>query len=113
MPKNVLAADPLRAAIREEARAVVREELALGAPARSRWMRRNDSPVPEKVLRAPIATGEIDSLRLGKFVYLDRDSHDAWLAKNAVKVGAANDAPTADESDDVLAAFGVVRRAGR
>jgi hypothetical protein len=78
----------------------------------SQWMRRNSSPLPDKIVDARIADGTFTASRPpgSKFTYIRRDEHDAYLAAHATTTGAANDDEA--ERDAVLARIGLqpVRR---
>jgi hypothetical protein len=80
---------------------------AIAELATSQWMRRNNSPLPDKIVDARIADGTFTASRPpgSKFTYIRRDQHDAYLAAHAVSAAAANDDDA--ERDAVLARIGL------
>ncbi len=85
-------------------------ELAPPAPVetQSRWMRANVSPLPTKTIRALVDSGEIAAARPGKFLLLDREQHDAWIARHAVDAAANDDdEDEADDGDELLGHLGL------
>ncbi len=101
-------ASALDALVEEKVRALA----TVATVSSSRWMRRSDSPLPIKSVRAAVRDGKITASRVGKVVMLDRAEHDAWIAEHRIGVTAANDAGET-EDNDLAAAFGVVRRVAR
>jgi excisionase family DNA binding protein len=78
---------------------VPREQIEVRAPA-SRWMRASASPLGPKHVRRLVRAGEIPASRPGKFLLIDREAHDAWIAKHRLEQAAP-------EADDLEAIFGL------
>jgi hypothetical protein len=70
-------------------------------------MRRNSSPLPDKIIDARIEDGTFTASRPpgSKFTYLKRDEHDAYLAAYATTTSATNDEDA--EREAVLARIGL------
>ncbi len=72
----------------------------------SRWMRWTESPAGKAALRAAHA-GDIISAKPGKYLLLDRESHDAWIDRHRVVV-APSPAASPTPVNDLDEALGLV-----
>ncbi|MBI2395924.1 MAG: hypothetical protein HYV09_40545 [Deltaproteobacteria bacterium] len=73
----------------------------------SRWMRANTSPLGMRAIRRLIGDGQLRHARIGKFLLVDTDQHDALIAAKASEAEAVTEGGKRGEPDDVAAAFGV------